>query len=75
MKKRRDYWVTVCSSCLRACCWHGIFYCDEYQSAGTTKRKASELRKLKKENYSYFSIKNLVDTCGDVEYVEEAEKP
>jgi hypothetical protein len=39
-----DALITVCSSCLRACCWQGEFMCDEAEGAGTVQRKVSELR-------------------------------
>lgn len=71
MKSQRDYWVTVCDHCLRASCWHGLFFCDDYTDAGTVEKKASELRKLKKEHSSYFSVKALTEHCGGVRYVEE----
>ena len=28
-------YVTVCSECLRASCWHGVFMCDKSTNAGT----------------------------------------
>ncbi len=27
--------VTVCSACRRESCWQGIFYCENYRTAGT----------------------------------------
>ena len=30
--------ITVCASCLRASCWQGEFYCDDYKSAGTVEK-------------------------------------
>lgn len=32
---REQEMVTVCSSCLRESCWQGIFYCEQYRTAGT----------------------------------------
>lgn len=46
-QKLYDSWqVAVCSSCKTACCWHGVFYCDDYKSAGVTVMTIGELRKL-----------------------------
>lgn len=39
-----DTLVTVCSACLRACCWQGEFMCDSARTAGTTQRTVAELR-------------------------------
>lgn len=38
--------VTVCSKCMRASCWAGMFMCDEAQNAGTVERPVAELRQL-----------------------------
>lgn len=46
--------VTVCSSCLQASCWQGLFYCDKYQTAGTVEKTVEELRKLGREHPSYW---------------------
>lgn len=46
--------VTVCSACLRASCWHGHFYCDEYKSAATVEKTVDELMALNREHWSYF---------------------
>lgn len=46
--------VTVCSACLRASCWQGIFYCDDYQIAGTVDKTVSELAELDREHPSYW---------------------
>ena len=55
----RDYPVTVCAACLTASCWHGEFYCQEYKTASTTIRMASELRRMGYEHPSHFSKKKL----------------
>ena len=34
--------VTVCDKCLRACCWKGIFMCDDARGAGTIERTVEE---------------------------------
>lgn len=36
--------VTVCSACLRACCWQGSFMCDAADMAGTVEKTIAELR-------------------------------
>ena len=46
--------VTVCSACLQATCWQGIFYCNDYQTAGTVDKTVAELRKLGLEHPSYW---------------------
>ena len=50
-----DRMVTVCDKCLRACCWNGIFYCDDYQHAGTVDKTVAELRKLDLEHSDYWN--------------------
>ena len=67
--RRRDYLVTVCDACQRACCWHGLFYCEDYQTAGTKDVPASQLRKLKAEHSSYYSARELMRVCGGVTYL------
>ena len=47
--------VTACDKCLRACCWHGIFLCDDARYAGTVDKPASELVALGREHPDYFS--------------------
>lgn len=46
--------ITVCSYCLRASCWLGYFYCDEYKTAGTIEKPTSELKELKLESPDYW---------------------
>jgi hypothetical protein len=50
-----DYELDVCDHCLRAVCWWGIFGCENYQSAGITKRKVRDLIKLGREHKSYLT--------------------
>lgn len=66
--KRRQRLITVCDACLRACCWHGVFFCEDYQTAGTTKKTARELRALDLEHPSYYSRKEVERVCGGTEY-------
>lgn len=49
-----DAVVTVCSECLRASCWLGYFYCDNYRSAGLTTKTVSDLRKINREHPCYW---------------------
>lgn len=46
--------VTVCDKCLQASCWQGIFYCDDYKTAGTTQKTRKELAKLDRESSDYW---------------------
>jgi len=46
--------ITVCSACLRAACWNGEFYCDDYRIAGTVEKSIEELKELNLENPSYW---------------------
>lgn len=47
--------VTVCDKCFCACCWQGIFMCDEAKWAGTVEKTAAELRALPpREHESYW---------------------
>ena len=47
--------VTVCAECLRACCWQGEFMCEEARSADTVEKTRDELRKLKREDESWWA--------------------
>jgi hypothetical protein len=46
--------ITVCDHCLQASCWQGIFYCDDYKTAGTTQKTRKELAKLFRESSDYW---------------------
>jgi hypothetical protein len=46
--------VTVCSKCLRACCWQGEFMCDDARTAGTEELSIKELMELDLEHPSYW---------------------
>lgn len=48
--------VTVCDSCLQACCWQGNFMCEDSREAGTRDISVKELRKLDRENEKYWII-------------------
>lgn len=60
-----DYDLDVCDKCLRAVCWWGIFYCDEYQTAGITKRKVRNLIKLGREDKSYLTAAMIEKHTGE----------
>lgn len=62
----KDYFVTVCSACSRASCWHGNFMCDSAKSAGTVDLQASKLRRLNREHPSHFSRGRLKEVCGSI---------
>ena len=49
-----DRLVTVCSACLCASCWQGIFYCQDYKTAGTMRLPVSELHALGREHPDYW---------------------
>jgi acyl-coenzyme A thioesterase PaaI-like protein len=46
--------ITVCDACLQASCWQGIFYCQEFKTAGTIDLSVNRLRKLKREHPCYW---------------------
>jgi len=73
MDATSDYWVTVCSSCLRASCWHGEFGCHQFETAGTVQRKASQLDKLNREHADNYSHDKLIEVCGVVDFVTPEE--
>lgn len=52
MKTPKEVWV--CDACLTACCWAGIFYCQEYKKAGIVKMPTKKLRRLNREHPSYW---------------------
>jgi hypothetical protein len=64
MSARRERVVTVCAACLCASCWHGDFMCDEAKDADITTRTVSQLRKLRREHPSHYSVKKIREVCG-----------
>ena len=46
--------VTVCSSCLRASCWKGIYLCEAARTAKTVNLSVLELAKLGLESSDYW---------------------
>jgi len=46
--------VEVCDGCLKACCWHGEFMCDNAKNCGTIRVHKDDLRRLDREHSSYW---------------------
>lgn len=46
--------ITVCSNCLQASCWLGIFMCHNARAAGIVEKTVRELRELKRESPHYW---------------------
>ena len=61
LKLRDDDLVTVCSACLTACCWLGIFMCQRSKAAGTQQMTVAEIRSLGLEDPSYVYSLRLVE--------------
>lgn len=66
MSELADYWVTVCSACRRAICWHGTMMCDEAIGASTVEVSASQLATEDREHPDWYSRKRLLEVCGYV---------
>lgn len=56
--------VTVCEACLTATCWHNIFPCEDFITAGLKKLPIRELRALNREHERYWSKEHL-EKYGD----------
>lgn len=56
--------VTVCSRCLTASCWHGVFMCDDSKTAGTVERTVAELDALGREHSSHYTVERVRDVTG-----------
>lgn len=69
VRKDEDWWVTVCSECLRASCWHMEFPCEKARYAGTAQRAASDLDALNLEHPSHYEPTKLERTNGRVVYI------
>ncbi len=68
--KFSDYFVTVCSVCRCASCWHGEFMCEASRNAGNVEVLASVLRGENREHPDNFGIAKLQQVCGPVRYVQ-----
>jgi len=53
LKLTDDDHVLVCGSCQRACCWAGIFYCDDYLTATLMEIQVRDVLALKLEHPDY----------------------
>jgi hypothetical protein len=54
IKQGPDRMIVVCAACLRASCWQGVFYCDDYQHVGIVRYSMRELVALNLEDPSYW---------------------
>lgn len=46
--------ITVCSACKRACCWAGIFFCEDSTGASTIDITIKKARELALEHPDYW---------------------
>jgi epoxyqueuosine reductase QueG len=46
--------ITVCDQCFMACCWQGIFMCENSKNAGTIEMTIAELKGLGFEHADYW---------------------
>lgn len=51
--QNNDDLITVCDSCLCACCWQGDMHCENHKNAGTVQKTRRELLTLNREHPSY----------------------
>lgn len=63
-----DYYVTVCSVCRCASCWHGEFFCKDSSIANVVDVLASVLRREYREHPSHYTEGKLMEVCGQVRY-------
>lgn len=49
-----DDLITVCSACLQASCWQGIFMCQRSQGANIVQKTRRDLKALNLEHPSYW---------------------
>lgn len=55
--------IPVCSECLMASCWQGVFMCEKNRTAGVVYKTRQQLRKLSREHPSYWKTeKELCQT-------------
>ena len=52
--KRVPVLITVCDRCMRACCWQGVFFCDNYMGAGTVEITRAKAKALGLEHPDYW---------------------
>lgn len=58
-EKKYNPTVTVCSRCLRACCWQGEFMCDDARYAKTVERKIDKLVELDMGEHPFWWNRDL----------------
>ena len=51
---KEDTLITVCASCLRACCWQGKYFCEEAKDADTVQLPLSLLTAMNLEHKDYW---------------------
>ena len=51
---KEDALITVCASCLRACCWQGKYFCDASQNADIVELPISLLTVMSLEHSDYW---------------------
>ena len=59
--------VLVCDACLTACCWHGVFMCDDAKFAGLKVLTVADLRKLKREHEDNWSDETMIRIYGNAD--------
>jgi len=62
--KRGDRLVEVCAECLTASCWHGEFMCWGSRHADVVEKTVSELRRLRREHPSNYSLAKIRRVFG-----------
>lgn len=55
---KEDSLITVCASCLRACCWQGTYLCDHAQNADIVELPISLLTTMDLEHSDYWKKQN-----------------
>lgn len=50
-----DTKVVVCSECLRASCWQGVFMCEKSRHADVVEKSVSELEELGLEHSDWWN--------------------
>ena len=62
--------IEVCSSCKMACCWHGMFFCEDSAESDIEKFTVKELRAMNNmngnnESEDYWSDEHMKDVYGE----------
>lgn len=56
--------IEVCDACWQASCWHGEFFCQEAETAGTVRLPIGVLRELGLEHEDNWSDTKLTEIYG-----------